>query len=63
MDARDPSAIERIAPDFVGELGKGVDGMRIAWSSDWGCIPVVDRRVNDGEEKAVGLFTASRGNC
>jgi len=55
-DHRDPSAIESSSPDFLGELDKGVDGYRIAWSRDWGCIPDVEPRVTDTIAAAAKLF-------
>lgn len=55
-DFRDPSAIDLPAPDFLGELNKGVKGYKIAWSKDWGCIPDVEPSVTSAVEKAALLF-------
>ncbi|GAB3101993.1 amidase [Aestuariicella hydrocarbonica] len=57
MDPRDPSAIERPAPDFLGHLHDGVKGLRIAWSKDWGHAKLdVDPRVSQAVAKAVHRF-------
>jgi aspartyl-tRNA(Asn)/glutamyl-tRNA(Gln) amidotransferase subunit A len=55
-DVRDPSAIEQPAPDFLGELDKGVKGFRIAWSPDFGLIPIIDKRVISQVERSAGLL-------
>lgn len=52
----DPSSIEKPAPDFLGELDKGIAGYKIAWSRDFGVIPIVDARVVDSIEKSVTRF-------
>ena len=53
----DPSSIERPAPDFLGDLDNGVAGYRIAWTRDFGLIPILDARVVDKVEKAAARFT------
>ena len=35
-DSRDPNSIKETPPDFSAGLGRGVAGMRIAWSPDFG---------------------------
>lgn len=56
-DPRDPSAIEQANPDFMAELGKGIEGARLAWTPDFGRLPTLDTRVTAGVEKAVKRFT------
>jgi len=53
----DPSSIEQPAPDFLGELDKGIAGYNIAWSRDFGVIPIIDARVVDAIEKSASRFT------
>lgn len=52
----DPSSIEQPAPDFLGELDRGISGYKIAWSRDFGVIPILDARVVDAIEKSVSRF-------
>jgi Asp-tRNA(Asn)/Glu-tRNA(Gln) amidotransferase A subunit family amidase len=52
----DPSSIEQPAPDFLGDLDKGIEGYKIAWSRDFGVIPILDVRVIDSIEKSVQRF-------
>ena len=52
----DPSSIEQAAPDFLGELNKGVAGYKIAWSRDFGVIPILDSRVVTAIEKSASKF-------
>lgn len=56
-DPRDPSAIEQPYPDVVGGLADGIKGCKIAWSKDFGYIPILDQRVIDTVEKAAKLFS------
>jgi len=56
-DARDPSAIESPKPNFLVGLGEGVKNSRIAWTPDFGRIPIVDPRVVNKIEAAVQLFS------
>lgn len=57
LDPRDPSAIERPAPDFIGHLHDGVKGLRIAWSKDWGHAKMdLDPRVSSAVAKSVKRF-------
>lgn len=56
-DPRDPSAIEVANPDFLTTLNGGIKGKKIAWTPDFGRIPVIDKRVVEKIEKAVNQFT------
>lgn len=58
-DSRDPSAIEQPAPDFLGSLDQGVKGFRIAWSPDFGLIPVIDPRVISQVERSAGALAGA----
>lgn len=39
-DSRDPGSIRDAPPDFLAALRKGVSGLKVAWSSDYGYAPV-----------------------
>lgn len=56
FDARDPSAIEEPPPVLVEGLDRGVNGLRIAWTRDFGQIPEVDVRVVDAIEAEASRF-------
>lgn len=49
----DPSSIEQPAPDFMGEIDKGIKGYKIAWTPDFGVVPIVEARVINQIEKAA----------
>lgn len=57
FDPRDPSSIEQPAPNFVGELNSGVEGLRIAWTRDFGKFPIINAQVVDQIEATVKKFT------
>ncbi len=56
-DPRDPSAIEEASPDFLGELDKGISGLKIAWTGDWGVVPEEDAAVTELVRRAVLRFS------
>jgi Asp-tRNA(Asn)/Glu-tRNA(Gln) amidotransferase A subunit family amidase len=45
FDSRDPYAMSDPPPDYLAELEMGVKGMRIAWSADFGRVPIEHPRV------------------
>ncbi len=55
-DRRDPSAIQTPAPDFTAGLNDGIKGYRIAWSDDFGHIPILDRRVLQAQKSSAYLL-------
>ncbi|MDA0264393.1 MAG: amidase [Chloroflexi bacterium] len=54
-DFRDVTSLRQPAPDFSAGLNEGVEGMRMAWSSDFG-FAAVDPEVAQVTELAAGLF-------
>ena len=54
-DSRDVTSIRQPAPDFSAGLAKGVKGMRLAWSSDYG-YAAVDPEVVQVTERVAKLF-------
>lgn len=54
-DARDAGSLRQPVPDFVGALDKGVDGLRIGWSADFGYAPA-DAEVTQASEAAAMSF-------
>ena len=54
-DSRDVTSIRTAAPDFSAGLDAGVQGMRLAWSSDYG-YAAVDPEVVSVTERAAQLF-------
>jgi Asp-tRNA(Asn)/Glu-tRNA(Gln) amidotransferase A subunit family amidase len=54
-DHRDAWALTEAPPDVLGSLDAGVGGLRIAWSADYGHIPVRSE-VRDVVEAAVGVL-------
>ncbi len=54
-DSRDPTSIRQAPPDFSSGLEAGVQGMRIAWSPDFGYAGV-DPEVARITEQAVRVF-------
>ena len=55
-DTRDVTSIREQAPDFSANLGAGVKGMRLAWSSNLG-YAAVDPEVIEVTKKAAMAFT------
>ena len=53
--ADDPLSIPDGSPDFQDALGRGVAGLRIAWSPDWGTA-AVDPEVRARAESAARVF-------
>ena len=54
-DSRDPNSIREAPPDFSAGLGRGVAGMRIAWSPDFGYAGV-DPEVVEITARAARVF-------
>ena len=54
-DSRDPNSIKETPPDFSTGLGRGVEGMRIAWSPDFGYAGV-DQEVAEITARAARVF-------
>ena len=54
-DSRDPNSIKETPPDFSAGLGRGVAGMRIAWSVDYGYAGV-DPEVAEITARAARVF-------
>ena len=54
-DSRDASSIKEVPPDFSAGLGRGVGGMRIAWSPDFG-YAAVDPEVAEITARAARVF-------
>ncbi len=52
-DTRDITSIREPAPDFSANLGAGVNGMRLAWSSDLGYAAVDAEVVNITKQAAM----------
>jgi Asp-tRNA(Asn)/Glu-tRNA(Gln) amidotransferase A subunit family amidase len=51
----DPTTLPEAPPEFAANLGRGVAGLRIAWSPDLGGIPV-DPEVKSVSAKAARVF-------
>ena len=58
-DPRDSSAIQSPRPDFTDRIDDGVKGYRMAWSDDFGHIPVIDNRVLALQKSAFGEFATA----
>ena len=54
-DSRDPNSIRETPPDFSAGLDRGVEGMRIAWSPDFGYAGV-DPEVAEITARAARVF-------
>ena len=54
-DAREPGSLRELVPDFQAAVGRGVEGLRIAWSRDYG-YAAVDPQVAATAERAAGVF-------
>ncbi len=54
-DSRDPNSIKESPPDFSAGLGRGVEGMRIAWTPDYG-YAAVDPEVAEITARAARVF-------
>ena len=56
-DERDRTSLEAAPADYVSQLGRGVRGLRVAWSPDLGGLRV-DREVAELAEGAARAFEA-----
>ena len=54
-DSRDPNSLKETPPDFSAGLERGVEGMRIAWSPDFGYAGV-DPEVAEATARAARVF-------
>ena len=54
-DPRDPTTLRETPPDFVAAVDRGVNGLRVAWSPDFG-YAVVDPEVAETTSKAAKVF-------
>ena len=54
-DSRDPNSLKETPPDFSSGLARGVEGMRIAWSPDFGYAGV-DPEVAEITARAARVF-------
>ena len=54
-DSRDPGSIRDAPPDFLAALRRGVSGLKVGWSSDYGFAPV-DPEVVDVCYRAAKVF-------
>ena len=55
-DSRDPNSIKETPPDFSASLGRGVAGMRIAWSPDYGYAGVDPEVGRDYGSRPARVF-------
>ena len=54
-DPRDVGSLRAPVPDFVGAVGRGIDGLRFGWSADYGYAPV-DPEVAQSAEAGAHVF-------
>ena len=54
-DPRDAGSLRAPVPDFQAAAGRGVEGLRIAWSRDYG-YAAVEPQVGDTAQRATGVF-------
>ena len=54
-DPRDPTSLRETPPDFMRAVGKTVEGLRVAWSPDFG-FATVDPEVLDITSRAARVF-------
>jgi len=52
----DPISLEAKPEDYVGELNKGIKGLKVAWSPDLGFVPFVDSQVAAITKAAAKAF-------
>ena len=55
FDRRDQASIRRTPPDFMAATERGIDGLRIGWTADFGSAPVVPEVV-DVTSRAARVF-------
>ena len=60
-DTRDVNSLRQAAPDFSANLGAGVKGMRLAWSSDYG-FAAVDPEVLNITKRSAEQFSGLGAN-
>ena len=54
-DARDPGALRETPGDYLAAADRGVAGLRLGWSPDFGGFPV-DSEVRSIAARAAGAF-------
>ena len=54
-DPRDPGSLRQPVPDFVGAVDRGVEGLRIGWTLDFGYHPA-DAEVTASAEAGAQIF-------
>ena len=54
-DPRDPFSLDE-QPDFTTATSRSIEGMRIAYSPDWGGVFPIDPAVADSVRRAVAVF-------
>jgi aspartyl-tRNA(Asn)/glutamyl-tRNA(Gln) amidotransferase subunit A len=59
-DARDLSSLPADGTDYLADLGRGVQGLRFAWTPDWGYAPV-DPEVRRIAEAGAKRFAEAGG--
>ena len=55
-DARDPFAMAAPVPDYLADLEKGMKGVRIAWSPDWGRVQAEQPEIVERSHRAALVF-------
>ncbi|MCS5661822.1 MAG: amidase [Dehalococcoidia bacterium] len=58
-DNRDPGSLRATVPDFESAVDRGIEGLRMGWSSDFG-YAAVDPEVKEVSEKAAMVFAEFR---
>jgi aspartyl-tRNA(Asn)/glutamyl-tRNA(Gln) amidotransferase subunit A len=54
-DPRDLSSLPAVVPDYLSGLDRGIQGLRVAWSPDWG-YAAVDPQIRQIAEAAAKRF-------
>jgi Asp-tRNA(Asn)/Glu-tRNA(Gln) amidotransferase A subunit family amidase len=61
-DRRDPLTLHQDVPDYPARLDDGIEGVRFAWSPDFGFIEPVDTRVVDTVAASTAVFEDAGGS-
>ena len=64
-DSRDPNSLRHKTPDFLAALNRGVKGLRIAWSSNYGFASVEDQvlKITSDAAKVFQVLGAYIGDA